>query len=190
VAVLAIEVTWPAVGAGDASPYEPWTAAHRWEQLILEKVQDFGGVCVQRSPSLLLVALGIPMTLEQLPQRAVQAALTLRTLVVEGGDGGPCPALRQAVHWGQVLVDGGANNPTARLLPIGEALALPVRLLGQSAPGEIVVSAPVGRLIEGWFALESRAGPSGHRHPTRAWRMPSLACGPSPRRCACMGGGR
>jgi len=180
VAVLALELTWPAVGEGDASPYEPWTAAHRWEQLILEKVHGFGGVCVQRSPSLLLVAFGIPKTLEQSPQRAVQAALTLRTLVVEGGDGGSCPALRQAVHWGQVLVDGGANNPTARLLPIGEALALPVRLLGQSAPGEIVVSAPVGRLIEGWFALESRAGPSGHRHPDQSVAYAVLGLRPQP----------
>src|SRR5262245_46990454 len=46
VAVLAIELTWPAVGEGDVSPYEPWTAARRWEQLILEKVQGFGGGCV------------------------------------------------------------------------------------------------------------------------------------------------
>jgi hypothetical protein len=41
-------------------------------------LQGFGGVVLQRSPSLLLVAFGIPHTLEQLPQRAVQAALALR----------------------------------------------------------------------------------------------------------------
>jgi transcriptional regulator with AAA-type ATPase domain len=152
VAVLAIELTWPAVGEGDASPYEPWTAAHRWEQLILEKVQGFGGVCFQRSPSLLLVAFGLPQTLEQLPQRAVQAALAVRQLLVQDKrpDGEePCPTVRLAVHLGQVLLGSGANDPAVQLLPVGEALALPVRLLGQAAPGEIMVSAPVGRLVGG-----------------------------------------
>ena len=72
VAVLAIELTSPAISGGDASPYEPWTAARRWERIILEKVHGFGGVCLQRSPSLLLVAFGLPQTVEQLPQCAVQ----------------------------------------------------------------------------------------------------------------------
>jgi len=166
VAVLALEMTWPAVREGDAAPYEPWTAAHRWEQRMLTKVHGFGGVCLQHSPSLLLVAFGLPQTLEQLPQRAVQAALAVRQVLVADTrpDGEvPRPTLRLAVHLGQVLVGSGANDPVAQLLPVGEALALPVRLLGQSLPGEIVVSASVARLVRGWFELESRAGLSGDR---------------------------
>jgi tetratricopeptide (TPR) repeat protein len=58
------------------------------------------------------------------------------------------------VHWGQVLVDTRASDPTARVLPIAETLAEPVRLLGQAAPGEILVSTPVRRLVEGWFELQ------------------------------------
>jgi DNA-binding NtrC family response regulator/tetratricopeptide (TPR) repeat protein len=168
VAVLALELTWPAVSVGDAAPYEPWTAAHRWEQIILEKVQGFGGVCLQCSPSLLLVVFGLPQTLEQLPQRAVQAALAVRQVLVADTrpDGEvPRPTLRLVVHLGQVLGESGANDPVAQLLPVGEALALPVRLLGQSLPGEIVVSASVARLVRGWFELESRAGLSGDRPP-------------------------
>jgi class 3 adenylate cyclase len=190
VAVLALELTWPESATTEGSRYELWTVSTQWEATIVEKVQGFGGSVLQHSPSLVLVVFGIPRTLEQLAQRAVQAALTLRILVAEGGDGGPCPALRQAVHWGQVLMAGGANHPTARLLPIGEALARPVRLLAQAAPGEIVVSTPVGRIVGGWFALESRAGRPGIGTLTRAWRMPSLACGHSPHRCASRGGGR
>jgi class 3 adenylate cyclase len=144
VAVLAIEVTWPAVTASEAPRYEPWTLAIRWEQVIVEKVQGFGGVVIQRTPSLSLAVFGLPQTLEQLPQRAVQAALTLRRLVADAGAAAgrePSPAVRQAVHWGLSLVDVQARDPTARLLAIGETLALPVRLLGQTAPGEILVSA-------------------------------------------------
>jgi predicted ATPase len=42
------------------------------------------------------------------------------------------------------------------MLPVGETLALPVRLLGQAEAGEILVSPEVGRLVDGWVALEAR----------------------------------
>ena len=61
--------------------------------------------------------------------------------------------MRQAVHWGQVLVDTGPG-PHGQVLPIAETLAEPVRLLGQAAPGEILVTASVRRLVEGWFELQ------------------------------------
>jgi hypothetical protein len=98
VAVLAIECTFPTATENEAAASEPSSAVSRWEQALVEKVQGFGGVVIQRSPSLLLVTFGMPQTLEQLPQRAVQAALALRHLVVEGADHEPCPALRLAVH--------------------------------------------------------------------------------------------
>ena len=66
-----------------------------------------------------------------------------------------------AVHLGQVLVDVQASDPTAQLLPLGETLSLPVRLLGQAAPGDILLSPQVGRLVEGWFELHGRQGPAG-----------------------------
>jgi hypothetical protein len=44
VAVLAIEVTWPAAVELDPLRYEPWTVHARWEHTVLEKVQGCGGV--------------------------------------------------------------------------------------------------------------------------------------------------
>jgi tetratricopeptide (TPR) repeat protein len=129
------------------------------------KVQGFGGVVLQRSPALLLVAFGIPRTLEQLPQRAVQAALALRQLVVEGADHAHGPALRLVVHWGEVLVDGQAGDPTAQLRALGETLAWPVRLLGQTAPGEILLSPEMGPLVERWCEVQAREVPLQGRQP-------------------------
>jgi AAA ATPase domain len=171
-------VTWPAAGEGEAPRYEPWTVVTRWEQLILEKVHGFAGVCLQRAPSLLVVAFGMPHTLEQLPQRAVQAALAVQRLVADAAQGEIALDLRQAVHWGQVLVETASTNPTTGLLPVGEVLALPVRLLGRVAPGEIVVSPTVGRLVEGWFALQAREGGLG----TDAYLVVGLKPRPSPLR--------
>ena len=167
VAVLAIELTFPMATEGEATAYEPWTAASRWEQTLVAKVQGFGGVLIQRSPSLLLVAFGIPQTLEQLPQRAVQAALALRQLVAEGADREPCPELRQVVHCGPLLVDVQASDPTAQLRAIGETLAWPVRLLGQAAPGEILLSPEIGLLVEGWCELQAREASLQRGQPGR-----------------------
>ena len=161
VAVLAIELTWPVAVEGEVPRYEPWTVVTRWEQLIVEKVQGLGGVLLQRAPSLLLAGFGLPHTLEQLPQRAVHAALALRQLTAgpEGSvSGEPHPAMRQAVHWGYMLVDSRAGDPSARLLPVGETLALPVRLLGHATVGDILVSSEVGRLVEAWFELQTCDG--------------------------------
>jgi two-component system, NtrC family, response regulator AtoC len=95
VAVLAVEMTWPEAEGQETLRYERWTVAAHWQQVIIEKVQGFGGMVLQRSPSLLIVAFGIPQTQEQLPQRAAQAAVMLRTLVMEGSGRGPCPELRR-----------------------------------------------------------------------------------------------
>jgi DNA-binding winged helix-turn-helix (wHTH) protein/predicted ATPase len=161
VAVLAIECTFPTAPQGQAATDEPWTAASRWEEVLVTTVQGYGGVLLQRSPSLLLVAFGLPQTLEQVPQRAVQAALTLQTLISAESEGDTCPALRQAIHGGQLLVEVSAHGSAARLLPRGEVLALPVRLLGHAVVGEILVTSAVGRLVEGWCACQPHAGPPG-----------------------------
>jgi predicted ATPase len=164
VAVLAIELTWPAAVEGKVPRYEPWTVVTRWEQRIVEKVQGLGGVILQCTPSLLLVGFGLPHTLEQLPQRAVQATLALRQLTARptgAVTGEQHPAMRQAIHWGQVLVDSCAKDPAARLLPVGETLALPVRLLGHAAVGDILVSPEVGRQVEAWCELQTCEGLRG-----------------------------
>ena len=121
VVVLALELTWPEANGLESPRYDPWTEMARWEQAIVDKVQGFGGVLLQRTPALLTWVFGLPQTLEQLPQRAVHSALAIRQMVVEASapDLPPCPEVRLAVHLGAVRVDHQAADPTARLLAGG-----------------------------------------------------------------------
>ena len=185
VTILAINVTFPEPPELEAPDFEPWTVAARWQQHIEEKVNGFGGLLLQRSPSLLVVVFGLPRTLEQLPQRAVHAALAIRESVAEAAGSAEqtsCPEVRLAVHGGTVLVDAQASDPAARVLPVGETLTLPVRLLGFAAPGEILLSAHAGRLAEGWCELERReirlTGENGER--LVAYALIRLGAQPSP----------
>src|SRR5262249_46417074 len=167
VVVLALELTWPQEAPGAAGPYEPWTEAVRWEQAIMDKVQGFGGELLSRTPALLTWVFGVPRALEQVPQRAVHAALAVRQMVTEALGGAPtgCPTLRLAAHLGAVQVPTQATDPLARLVGVGETLAVPGRLPGEAAPGGVGVSPEVGRLAEGRVALQPPALPGRTRGP-------------------------
>jgi DNA-binding NtrC family response regulator/predicted ATPase len=185
VTILAINITFPEPPAFEVPGFEPWTVAARWQQHIEEKVHGFGGLLLQRSPALLVVAFGLPRTLEQLPQRAVHAALAIRQSVAEAAGSAEqtsCPEVRLAVHGGTVLVDAQAIDPAARVLPVGETLTLPVRLLGVAAPGDILLSAQAGRLAEGWYELERREVPLTGENRERfvAYALIRLGAQPSP----------
>ena len=104
--------------------------------------------------------------LEQLPQRAVQAALAIRHLAAEAQTSAGAmagPVVRLAGHLGTLLVAEEAGASPGRWLAVGETLALPVRLLGHAAPGELLVSAPIARLTEGWVEVQTRTLLSGSR---------------------------
>jgi hypothetical protein len=108
VSILAIDLAFPIIIGAEASPYEPWTVVSRWECSFTQKVHGFGGIHLQYNPLLFIVAFGIPQTLDQMPQRAVQAAVMIQHLLSEvapAADGEPCPELRLAVHLGEVSVD-------------------------------------------------------------------------------------
>jgi tetratricopeptide (TPR) repeat protein len=179
VAVLAIEATWPERSETEGRLYEPWTLTSRWEQRMAEKVAGFGGVILQGSPSLCLVAFGLPQTLEQLPQRAVQAALAIQHLAAEPqASAGEVtgPAIRLAGHLGTLLVAAESSESPGRWLAVGETVALPVRLLGHAAPGELLVSAPMARLTDGWMEVRTRPLHSGAEpaNPLLAYRAVRL----------------
>ena len=162
IAVLAIAVTFPTDQGGQMGRSDPWAEAANWEHKLMDKVRGFGGVVLQRSPSLLLVGFGVPRALEQMPLRAVQAALAIRHLTARAATtvaGALGPVVRLVVHLGVVMVDAGARDPTARLLAVGETLALPVQLLGHARPGEVLVSSHVARRVAGLYEIHMRALP-------------------------------
>ena len=136
--------------------YEPWTLASRWERSIAEKVQDFGGILLQHGPALFIVAFGIPQTLDQMPQSAVQAALMIQRFLTEavGRWWGAVPGAQAGGPPGRGARGCSGYSSCRQLLAAGDTLSLPVRLLGLSAPGEILVSPQVGRVVEGWVELQ------------------------------------
>jgi len=159
-AVLVISLAFQDA-ADDARGLDPWTEALRWDRAIAERVEGFGGVFHERSPSRATAVFGVPRGLEQTPQRAVQAALAIQRAVAQAAWRGP--DLRAAVHVGDVRIDIAAADPVARLFPIGDTLALAERLLGHAGAGEVLLSPQAARRVERSCELSPRSlqlGPS------------------------------
>jgi len=163
VAVLAIEAVFPP----STGTHEPWTLARRWEDSLAERVAGFGGVFVLRSPSRWTAVFGVPRALEQLAPRAVQTALAVQRLRAEREPG---PELRMAVHVGAVQIDAAASDPTDRILPVGDTIALAERLLGHAAAGELLASHPTARRIDSLCELRPREVRMGSE-PVACWTV-------------------
>lgn len=163
VAVLALAVTFADVA--ESAGYEPWTVATRWQRVIGEIVEGFGGAFAQRSPSRSTAVFGVPRALEQAPLRAVRAALAVQREVMQSA--APRPEVHAGVHLGEVRVDTSSADPVSQVLPIGDVFTLPERLLGHAGAGEIVVSPFVARRVERDCELRTislRLGPDSKDH--------------------------
>ncbi len=182
VTVLAIDLVFPYTMDATGSYDEPWTIAVRWEQLIAEKIESFGGVLLQRSSSLLTAAFGVPRTLDQMPQRAVHAALAIRHLVADTSsppEGLSRPEVRLAVHLGTMLVHPPSHDAPVQCHAVREILALPVRLLGHAKAQELLISSQVARLMEGECVFQERQLLLEREasHPTRVYTVVCLQPG-------------
>jgi class 3 adenylate cyclase len=178
--LLAISLTFPTAEGLEIRHHDPWTVAAHWEQHIVRQLMGFGGIILQRSPSMLTAAFGVHETLEQLPQRTVQAALAIRRSVAEMRQSDAREAgveVRTVVHTGMALVDVQPRNSTTRVLPMADALTLTLRLLGDAAPGEILLSPQVRHLVEGWYELQAQEVWLGDRRldRTSAYAVVGLA---------------
>jgi two-component system, NtrC family, response regulator AtoC len=162
VAVLAISLIYSAaedLQTTHSDPCDPWTLVARWGQHIVRQLAGFGGIALQRAPSMFIAAFGVHGSLEQLPHHAVQAALAIRRVVAEMTRSCATEVgveVRMAVHQGIALVDVQTRKSTARVLPTADTMTLILKLLGDTAAGEILLSPQVGQLVEGWYELQAR----------------------------------
>jgi DNA-binding NtrC family response regulator/tetratricopeptide (TPR) repeat protein len=176
VALVAASLTWPERGDGAVRAHEPWTEHQRWAGLVRDKLSGLGGVALQESPGLSLWAFGVPRALDQAIERAVHGALAVRQLAAGATAREQVPEIRVAVHQGSMLVDASAADPVAGTLPRGDAATLPLRLLGEADPGEVVATAEVARRVQPWARVEvftPRARALAARSPS-AYRIAGL----------------
>ena len=175
VAIVAVELVWPERRTGGVPRHDAWTEAARWERVIGEKLAGFGGVMVQRNPSLIVWAFGVPRALDQIAQRAVHGACAVRNLTAALTRREQVPELRIAVHLGTMVVDTASDDPVPGALPVGATLTLPIRLLARTRPGEILASEEIGRQVDAWVTLDPVTSSMPGDRPGTVFRIEGLS---------------
>lgn len=165
IAVVVIGITFPA--APDAT-FDPWTVASRWQRAIVDRIEGFGGHILEQSHHRFVAVFGVPRALEQMTQHALHVAAAIQHSATQAPS--PRPTVHACVHVGEARIDVAANDPLARLFPLGDTLTLPDRLLGHTGAGEVLISAAAARRLERTSALHARTlvvgGPDHPDHIT------------------------
>ena len=155
VAVLVIELTFPERGDSERSSYEPWTVVNRWQEALTDAVRGFGGAFLPHGHARSTAVFGAPRALEQIPVRAIRAALAVRQL--QGTmPRDAIPEVRAALHLGTIELDGASEESLGRMRPVGDTLTLADRLLGHASAGEILVSEALAHRVRTLCDLEPR----------------------------------
>jgi transcriptional regulator with AAA-type ATPase domain/tetratricopeptide (TPR) repeat protein len=117
------------------------------------KLQTFGGVVEEASPTRVVVAVGLD-ALEDAPARAALAALAIRTEVERAHAAEPgAEAVALAIHVAPTLVGGPGGSPRVDLDARRAAVAVLEALLDLGEPGTIRVSAAAAPFLERRFEL-------------------------------------
>ena len=103
-----------------------------------EVIERYGGTVEKFIGDAVMAVFGLPTTHEDDPERAVQAALSIRSRVRPYIDAGIVPEIRIGINTGDVVA-----NPLAiekgEFLVTGEVVNLAARLQQQAKPGEVLV---------------------------------------------------
>lgn len=123
-----------------------------------EVLEQYGGTLLQRLEDGFTAVFGAPLAQEDHTRRAVLAALEMRGQVQEGRTG---MALSMGVHGGSVLVGSLDDEPGRPYVAASETTRMARRLQQQAAPGELLISDAVHRILTG----EIRSEPAGIGDP-------------------------
>jgi class 3 adenylate cyclase/tetratricopeptide (TPR) repeat protein len=145
----------------DLDPEEARAIVDPALKLMMEAVQRYGGYVAQPTGDGIFALFGAPVAHEDHPQRALFAALRMQTEVRRyaeklRAEKGVNLQVRVGANTGEVVVreirTGGKHTEYA---PIGHSTGVAARLEALAAPGSIVISESVRKLVEGYFALKS-----------------------------------
>jgi class 3 adenylate cyclase/tetratricopeptide (TPR) repeat protein len=143
--------------AAQLDPEEWRELAAGYQRAAAEAVSRFGGHVAKYLGDGLLVYFGFPEASENGPERAVRAGLLILEAVESLNRGGQDQnkhlAVRVGIHAGEVVIgqDGGGNPEL-----FGETTNLAARVQSAAEPGNLLITAPVHRMVSGLFVVEPR----------------------------------
>jgi class 3 adenylate cyclase len=170
----------------DLDPEEARAIVDPALKLMINAVDRYDGYIVQSTGDGIFALFGAPVAHEDHPNRALYAALRMQEELRRHsdrllGDGRPPLEIRVGVNTGEVVVRSiTTGSGKTEYTPIGHTTNLASRMEAVAATGSIAITEHTRRLVEGYFALNSR-GPTkvkGVTEPVNVYEV----MGPGPLR--------
>ncbi len=147
-------------------------------ELFIHAVHRYEGTVNELTGDGIVAFFGAPLAVEQAPQRAVHAALTLQQAVVQFSarleqERGLRVQLRVGINTGPVIVGTVGNNLRMDYKAVGDTVNLAARMEQTAEPGTIQMTEQTLKLVEGYFASEDLGLVSikGKTDPIRVYRV-------------------
>jgi class 3 adenylate cyclase len=180
-----------ATGWCERLPPETWhQVVLRYQHVVAEVVQHWGGRIAQYLGDGVLVYFGHPQALEDAALRATHAACAMREavgvidlqpLLASEGSNWPALRVRIGVDTGRVVVGDVGAGPHREHLALGDTPHIAARLQALAEPGAVLISEATRRLTAGHF-LQHDLGLhalKGVRRPRQVWQVQGPAAAPS-----------
>jgi class 3 adenylate cyclase/tetratricopeptide (TPR) repeat protein len=178
VTVLFVDVSGFTSLAERLDPEDVHAIMTRAFELMLAEVHQYEGTVNQFLGDGIMALFGAPVAHEDHARRAVHAALGITgalgayRLEVQRARRIDFQ-VRQGINTGLVVVGSIGSDLRMDYTAVGDTTNIAARLLQAAAPGQVVISESVHRLVDGYFATESMGALllKGKQEPAPAWQV-------------------
>ena len=131
-------------------------------EILMRQVHDFGGTVNEMTGDGIMALFGAPVALEEAPQRAIRASLSIHREMAsltdrlrKTKDDLPPIQMRIGIHTGPVVVGSLGDDLRVEFKAVGDTVVLAARLEQIAQSGQTYVSRDVFRVTEGYFHFET-----------------------------------
>jgi len=161
-------------------PEEAFGLMEQVYEILIRTVNEYGGTVNELTGDGVMALFGAPIALEDAPQRAIRASLSIHREMVQFNDkmrrekaGLPVLRLRAGINTGPVVVGTLGNDLRVEFKVAGDTVNLASRMEGLAEPGSTYLTEDTFKLTEGLFRFEGLGEKEikGKEKPIRIYRV-------------------
>jgi len=180
VTVLFIDMAGYTSMSEKMDPEEAFGLMEQVYEILIRTVNEYGGTVNELTGDGVMALFGAPIALEDAPQRAIRASLTIHREMVQFNDkmrrekaGLPVLRMRAGINTGPVVVGTLGNDLRVELKVAGDTVNLASRMEGLAEPGSTYLTEDTFKLTEGLFRFEGLGEKAikGKEKPIRIYRV-------------------
>lgn len=160
-------------------PEETFSLMDKIFEIFIHKVHEYEGIVNEMRGDGILAFFGVPITLEDAPQRAIRSAYAIHRAMIKfnetiiGNRDIPPVLIRIGINTGPVVVGSVGNDLRVQFTAAGDTINMASRVESLAEPGTTYVTEDTFKLTEGFFRFEALGEKEikGKTKPIKVYRV-------------------